>query len=54
MKAKLTINYDDQPDQVMEKVKKLLVNFGIVVDFGDGGDGWQDYLLENSDDSEKP
>lgn len=54
MKAKLTINYDDQPDEVMERVKKLLATFGISVDYGDGGDGWQDYILENQDDSKNP
>lgn len=41
--SKIRIEYDDTPDEVMDKVIAKLKYFGIIIKQLDGGDGFEEY-----------
>lgn len=45
MEEKITIYYDDQPDDIIEKVDKALETFGMGIEYAEGGDGYQTYVI---------
>jgi len=40
-----TINYDDQPDDVVAKISSALSGYKLRIDMTDGGDGYQNYRI---------
>lgn len=40
-----TINYDDQPDDVVSKISGALSAYRLRIDMTDGGDGYQNYQI---------
>jgi hypothetical protein len=47
--SELRIEYDDQPDGVIDKVNAALKPLGLSFEYGDGGDGFVAYQLRVSD-----
>ena len=39
------IVYDDQPDDVVEKISKVLQKYGLTIEYGDGDEGYQEYEI---------
>jgi hypothetical protein len=39
------IVYDDQPDEVVDKVSDALEEYGLTIEYGDGDDGYQEYKI---------
>lgn len=40
-----TINYDDQPDDVVSKISAALTPYRLRIDMTEGGDGFQNYRV---------
>jgi len=46
METQFTIWYDEQPDEVVDKIGEALEGHGLVIEYdGDGGDGYQGYII---------
>jgi len=43
--SKFRIVYDDHPDEVVEKVNEALEEHGLIISYGDGDDGYQEYII---------
>lgn len=43
---KFKINYDNQPNEVVNKILSLLRNFNLEITQLDGGDGYIEYKLD--------
>jgi hypothetical protein len=39
--SKIKIMYDDQPDDVVNKISAQLENFGLTIEYREGGDGFK-------------
>lgn len=47
------IQYDDQPNEVVDKVSAALAAHGLKIEYdGDGGDGFEDYKIVRAVDEE--
>lgn len=44
--SKFRIEYDDQLDEAVEKISKALAEHNLTIEYGDGGDGYQEYEIE--------
>ena len=49
-KNSIEIWYDDQPDEVVDKVASVLLNFGLKINYLDGGDGYNTYEISKIDE----
>jgi hypothetical protein len=50
---KFKIYYDDQPNEVVDRISSILKNFNINVEDLNGGDGFMEYdITEIKDDNE--
>lgn len=45
MEKKFKIYYDDQPNDVVDRISTLLYEFGLIIRELDGGDGWVEYEI---------
>jgi hypothetical protein len=45
METKFRVEYDDQPNEVVDKVAENVSKFGIVINELDGGDGYCEYEI---------
>ena len=53
IKMKFKIYYDDQPNEVVDRISSILKNFNINVEDLNGGDGFMEYdITEIKDDNE--
>ncbi len=43
--SKFTIEYDDQLDEAVNKVSEALHEHGLTIEYGEGGDGTQEYVI---------
>ena len=49
MEKKFTIYYDDQPDEIIEKIDDALEAFGMGIEYAEVGEGEQSYVITNVD-----
>ena len=50
MEKTFTIYYDDQPDEIVDKIDKALEVFGMGIEYTEGGDGSQSYVITDVDE----
>ena len=50
MEVKFTIYHDDQPDDIVDKIDKALEAFDMGIEYAEGGDGSQSYVITDLDD----
>lgn len=48
--TKFRIEYDNQPDEVVDRVSVALAKHGLMIEYGDGDDGYQEYIITKLDE----
>jgi len=43
--SQFRIEYDDQLDDAVEKISRALAEYGLTIEYGEGGDGVQEYEI---------
>jgi len=52
MNKKFRVNYDDQPNDVVDTISSALLNFNLTIEEIDGGDGWIDFAIISTNKDE--
>ena len=47
-KQKIKLEYDDQPNDVIDKINEILEKYNLQFFEGKGGDDWVEYILEQT------
>jgi len=43
--SKFRVVYDDQPDEIVDKISNALKSHGLTIEYADGEDGYMDYVI---------